>query len=255
MRRRQIEPIYTNTYKQLRSRSRRLRFFWTLLIIIVVMGGWFGYQHYRDQQLSKFPVRGVSLSQANGFVDFQQLKHQGYQFAYLRATSGATYADDQFQSNYDRSQGSDLEIGVYHVYSYTTSPSAQLKNFDQTVDQRKGQLPIAVQVTTYGNYDAGYLKQPGPQQKLQQFISLLRQKYGKQVIIWCTPTVWRAIAQSPLESYDAWLQTDNVSHQDNQVTFIEYDQKATVKLNGQSQTVGGSVYNGSQHQWNTWITH
>ncbi|WP_203649253.1 GH25 family lysozyme [Secundilactobacillus yichangensis] len=255
MKRRRIEPIYTNTYKQLRNRSRRLRFFSILLILIVIIGGWFGYQHYRDQQLRQYPVKGVTLNQANGFVDFQQLAHQGYQFAYLRATSGATYTDDQFQSNYDRSQGSNLEIGVYHVYSYTTSPVDQLKNFEQEVDQRKGQLPVAVQVTTYGNYDARYLEGAKPRQKLQQFISLVQQRYNKRIIIWCTPTVWRALADSSLGRYNNWLQTGSLSRQSKQTAFIEYNQNATVKLNGQSQTVGAAVFNGSQHRWNTWITN
>lgn len=254
MKRRRIEPIYTNTYTQLRNRSRRLRFFSTLLILIVIIGGWFGYRHYRDQQLSHYPVKGVTLNQANGFVDFQQLAHQGYQFAYLRATSGATYTDDQFQSNYDRAQGSNLEIGVYHVYSYTTSPKAQFKNFSQEASRRMGQLPVAVQVTTYGDYDAKYLNQPAPQKRLLQFLTLLQQYKNQRVIIWCTPTVWRALSQSELNQYPAWLQTTSLSHENKQVAFIAYNDQATIKLNGQSQTVGASVFNGSQRQWNTWIT-
>ncbi|GAX02143.1 GH25 family lysozyme [Secundilactobacillus silagei] len=255
MKRQRIEPIYTNTYKKLRNRSRRLRFFSILLILIVIIGGWLGYQHYRNRQLSNYAVRGVSLTQANGFVDFQQLQHQGYQFAYLRATSGATYTDDQFQSNYDRAQGSNLELGVYHVYSYTTSPRAQLQNFTQEVSHRVGQLPIAVQVGTYGNYDARYLTRRSAQNKLQRFISLLQQRYDKRIIIWCTPTVWRALNQSELVRYNCWLQTSRVTDQDDKVVFIEYNETATVKLNGQSQTVGASVFNGSQRQWHSWVTN
>ncbi|MFC6255162.1 GH25 family lysozyme [Secundilactobacillus hailunensis] len=255
MKRQRIEPIYANTYKKLRNRSRRLRFFSILLVLIVIIGGWLGYQHYRNQQLSNYTVRGVSLTQSNGFVDFQQLQHQGYQFAYLRATSGASYTDDQFQSNYDRAQGSNLELGVYHVYSYTTSPKAQLQNFIQEVSQRVGQLPIAVQVGTYGHYDTHYLTQRQAQEKLQQFISLLQQRYDKRIIIWCTPAVWQALKQSKPVRYNCWLQTSRVADQDNKAVFIEYNKNATVKLNGQSQTVGGSVFNGSQRQWNSWVTN
>ncbi len=254
MKRRRIEPIYTNTYRQLRNRSRRLRFFSILLILIIIAGGWFGYRHYRDQQLSHYRVRGVTLDQANGFVDFQQLSQQGFQFAYLRATSGATYTDDQFQSNYDRSQGSSLKIGVYHVYSYTTSPKAQFKNFEREVGYREGQLPIAVQVTTYGKYNARYLRQSEPQKKLLQFVSLLQQHYDKRIIIWCTPNIWQSINQTSLARYKTWLQTSSLSHQSGQVVFITYDEKATVKLNGQSQTVPASVFNGSQRQWHSWST-
>ncbi|GAX03791.1 lysozyme [Secundilactobacillus pentosiphilus] len=254
MKRRRIEPIYTNTYKQLRNRSRRLRFFSVLLILAVIFGGWFGYRHYRDQQLSHYLVKGVALSQSNGFVDFQQLAQKEVQFAYLRATSGATYTDDQFQSSYDRSQGSHLAIGVYHVYSYTTSPQAQLKNFEEEVGQRHGQLPIAVQVTTYGDYDARYLRQAAPQKRLQQFMSLLRQHYDKRLIIWCTPSIWQSLDRSSLGRYRTWVQTANLSHQNQRVAFIGYNANATIKLNGQSQTVGAVVFNGSKRQWRSWIT-
>ena len=111
---------------------------------------------------------------------------------------GATYTDDQFQSNYDRAQGSNLELGVYHVYSYTTSPRAQLQNFTQEVSHRVGQLPIAVQVGTYSITMHWHPTRRSAQNKLQQFISLLQQRYDKRIIIWCTPTVWRALNQSEL---------------------------------------------------------
>ncbi|MTV81968.1 GH25 family lysozyme [Secundilactobacillus folii] len=254
MKRRRIEPIYTNTYQQLRNRSRRFRYFLIALILILLVGGWFGYRHYQQNKMHQFPVRGVSLTQSNGFVDFQQLQHQGYQFAYLRATSGATYTDDEFQSNYDRSQGTNLEMGVYHVYSYSTSAKAQYRNFIQEVGQRHGQLPIAVQVTTYGSYTADYLKRTKAQQQLQAFISLIKDHYQKRVIIWCSQPVWRVLAQTPLGRDQHWLQASLLNRQSQKTRFIEYDDGAAVKLNGQSQTVAASVFNGSQKQWNAWVT-
>lgn len=254
MKRRRVEPIYTNTYQQLRNRSRRFRIIVLVLTLLIIIGGWFGYQHYRKQQMSNFPVRGVSLTQDNGFVDFQQLQHQGYQFAYLRATSGATYTDDQFQSNYDRSQGTNLEMGVYHVYSYTTTAVAQYQNFVQEVGKRSGQLPLAIQISTYGDYSTTYLQRPAPQKRLARLISLLKQHYNKRIIIWTTPEIWRSLAHSSIAKNGSWLQTASIKSQNTQTRFIEYDSNATVKLNGQSQTVAASVFNGGQRRWNAWVT-
>lgn len=254
MKRRRIEPIYANTYQRLRRRSRWLRFFMMLLIVLVIVGGWLTYQHYRNQQLSNFPVRGVSLDQDNGFVDFQQLQHQNFQFAYLRATSGATYTDDQFQSSYDRALGSNLEIGIYHVYSYSTTPAAQFANFKSEVGNRLGKLPIAIQLTTYGDYNTSTLKQADTQKRLKTFIQLLTQHYHRSTVLWCNASVWQALSTSKLSMQTQWLADGSLAKQPNSIRFIEYAPQGKIRQSGQSQTVPISVFNGSQRQWNAWVT-
>ncbi|KRL79002.1 GH25 family lysozyme [Secundilactobacillus paracollinoides] len=249
MRKRRIEPIYNTTYRQVRRRYVWTRTLLIIAVILVAIGAWMGWQRYKQAQLKRYPIQGVSLTQDNGFIDFQQLAKHGISFAYLRASSGATYMDDDFSSNYSRALGSDVKLGVYHVYSFSTSPKAQATNFEREVGSKTGTLPIAVQVAFYGEYNQRTLKQPSTANRLVDFIRILRKRYHQSVIIWCTPTVWRLLKDSDIGQTQRWVNSGSLTHAGTDISFIEYDDQGSVTMNGQTQTVPRSVFNGTKKQW------
>ncbi len=253
MRKRRIEPIYNTTYRQLRRRYVWMRTLLIIAVILVAVGAWMGWQRYKQAQLKRYPIQGISLTQDNGFVDFQQLAKHGISFAYLRASSGATYTDDDFSSNYTRAVGSDVKLGVYHVFSFSTSPKAQAANFEREVKSKTGTLPIAVQVAFYGEYNQRTLKPSATAKRLSEFITLLRHRYHQSVIIWCTPTVWRLLKDSRLSQTQRWVNSGSLTHADTDISFIEYDDKGSVSMNGQTQMVPRSVFNGSRRQWTDYL--
>lgn len=236
----------------MRRRSRLIRLLVLLVLAALMVGGWFYYQHSQSQQLKHFPVRGVALNQDNGLIDFQQLQHQNVQFAYLKASSGATYTDDQFQSGYDRAQGSNVQIGVYHVFSFSTSPNAQLTNFARETANRHGDLPIAVQVTAYHDYDTQYMARPAVRRRFARFITLMANRYHRSMVVWCRSAVWRALA--PKQKLGHLVISNRVSGYSKQIRFIQYSDNTDIKISGQQQSVDGIVFNGSQREWNVWVT-
>ncbi|KRM74605.1 GH25 family lysozyme [Secundilactobacillus collinoides] len=253
MRKRRIEPIYNTTYRQLRRRYVWTRTLLVIAVILVAVGSWMGWQRYKQAQLKRYPIQGISLTQDNGFVDFQQLAKHGISFAYLRASSGATYTDDDFSSNYTRAVGSDVKLGVYHVFSFSTSPKAQAANFERKVKSKTGTLPIAVQVAFYGEYNQRTLKSSATAKRLSEFITLLRHHYHQSVIIWCTPTVWRLLKDSSLSQTQRWVNSGSLTHAGTDISFIEYDDDGSVSMNGQTQKVPRSVFNGSRKQWTDYL--
>lgn len=147
MKRQDVQPIYK------RAQKHRLFWRWSLVffVVLIVVGGSYGiYRYQRNQLLKQYPIKGVSLSQTDGYIDFEQLKTDGYKFVYLRASQGSVYTDDSFSNNFQRSQGSQLPIGVYHVFSFSSSPNAQFKNFTRQVGYDTGSLPIAISVQQIG---------------------------------------------------------------------------------------------------------
>ncbi|WP_252893732.1 hypothetical protein [Lentilactobacillus senioris] len=56
MGRKDIQPIYTQTYQ----RRRRSMIIYSLLgvILLVAIGGWLGYKYYEKQQLKNTPLLG-----------------------------------------------------------------------------------------------------------------------------------------------------------------------------------------------------
>ena len=41
-----------------------------------------------------YPVKGIDVSHYQGNIDWDMIKDQGIQFAYIKATEGSTYTDE-----------------------------------------------------------------------------------------------------------------------------------------------------------------
>lgn len=162
-----VEPIYETTFRKRNFRRGKIVGGIIVLVLLVTLGWWF-IQDRQNQQLSHYPVKGVSLSQDDGYIDFHSLQKTGIQFTYLRASSGASYIDDRFANFYGQAQGTDLKIGVYHMYSFSSSAQSQYMNFKQAVKTDGGQLPIAIQIAFYDNYSAKTINVASQQAKLKK---------------------------------------------------------------------------------------
>ena len=250
MKQRQIKPIYANTYQQLRHQYHRRRAWLIVLVLLVLIGGWLTWRHYRQAQLDRYPIRGVAIDQENGFVDFQLVEQAHQQFVYLHTSSGATYTDDQFKNSYNRALGSSLSIGVYHVYSFSTSPKAQLANFTQEVGHKIGNLPIAVQVDFYDQYNAHRLATPKSRHRLSEFVHLVQQRYHRRVIVWSPDQVWQTLKSAAIAKQPRWAVSNGARKLSQQVLFNEFDSDWSLKLGQQKQTVPAIYFNGSRHEWN-----
>ncbi|WP_179395089.1 GH25 family lysozyme [Lacticaseibacillus absianus] len=147
-------------------------------------GGW-GWHVYQTQHrgAARYPVQGVVLTQADGYQDFGALHAAGVDFAYLKATEGASYFDDDFTPNYDRGIGTPVRIGVYHYFSFDSTPSAQAAHFLTKVGRDLGTLPIGIYLTYYGRYAD---EPPAPAKwrpALQTFITTIQRATGKRVVL------------------------------------------------------------------------
>ena len=248
MKRRDYQPIYDNTFRH-RHRSRRWLFVMVLLVILVGGGwGWYQWDAHQRAQVASYPVRGVTINQESGYLDFQQLAKQET-FAYLQATSGATYTDDDFSDNYSRSQGADIQIGVAHTFSFTTSAKRQYQHFKTTVKRNSGTLPIMVAVSYYGNYNSSNTDMATQGQKLKRLVSLLNQQYHQGVVIFASKAVITQFVRPVLPQQDYWTAGGKLSGHAQQVKLIEYDANGTITQDGQDFAVAKSVFNGNQREW------
>ncbi|HJE87413.1 MAG TPA: Lyzozyme M1 (1,4-beta-N-acetylmuramidase) [Levilactobacillus hammesii] len=248
MKRRDYQPIYDNTFRR-RRRYRRWLIIVAVLLLLVGGGwGWHLWDAHQRAQVASYPVRGVTINQDSGYVDFQQLaKHET--FAYLQATSGATYTDDDFSDNYSRSQGADIQIGVAHTFSFTTSAQRQYQHFKATVKQDSGTLPIMVAVSYYGKYNSSNTDMATQGQKLKHLVQLLSRRYHQGVVIFASRAVLTQFVRPVLPQQDYWTAGGKLSGHAQQVKLIEYDANGSITQNGQDLAVAKSVFNGSRREW------
>ncbi|WP_125706340.1 GH25 family lysozyme [Lacticaseibacillus daqingensis] len=233
--RRHVRPIYSDTYAKRRKWLTAAGVAVGLLLLVAAGVGWHWWQARRG--VAQYAVKGVVLSQADGYQDFSVLSAAGVDFAYLKATQGASFFDDDFTPNYDRGRGSAVRLGVYHYFSFDSAPEAQAAHFVAKVGKDLGTLPVGLYVTYYGAYAKNPPAASTLRAQLTRFITTLHQATGKTVVLMGSPSVLAAC--QGLDSHIArWVISDQRPKQ------AAYWQTGTWRLDGADYTA--AAFTGSQ---------
>lgn len=251
MKRRDIQPIYAETYQR-RKRTRRVGL-GIFLVILVIISGFLLIRWHENEQLKKYPIRGVTVNQNNGYIDFESLKNKGISFVYLKATQGAAYTDDSFTSNFQRSQGSQLPIGVYHYFSFTSSPTAQFKNFVRQVKYNTGSLPICIQIQYYGSFNQSSIHWKKASKEVRYLSALLRNYYKRPVVISATKQIIKSLKLTANSKTQFWLTNGRIGKPNADATFIQADSKKDFRLDRQLVFLPMSVFNGNRSEWHRYV--
>lgn len=182
-------PIYADTYER---RHRRLLIGLIIVAVIIAgIGGWWWLHRNPRPSARHFPVMGVRVDQADGTLDAEALQAGGAEFVYLKATQGASYVDDQFATNYSRA--ATMTVGVYHYFSFDSTPAAQAANFIDHVGADTGSLPIGIYLTYYGPYASDPPKAATFRAHLSALVQALHQHYQRPVMLMGSPAVLAAV--------------------------------------------------------------
>lgn len=175
-------------------------------------------------------VLGVELDQNVDNVDLHQLQKAGISFVYLRATTGASYFDDNYLIYRDRVQGTKLSYGSIVTFSNQSSVNAQLAYFQRKVGTKTGNLPIMIVPSTTSTSKKYW-------QKMARFSQALVNS-GKQVLIVGsykkkkyfapgTQFLYTGASLKDKKEYAFWCYTQagrvkNVQYLDSNVTMFAY---------------------------------
>ena len=114
--------------------------FITLIVLAaLVVGGYFlglesGVIWKEDVDFTKYPVRGISVSEENGEIDWLKVKNEGtVSFALIRATKGTMTKDKNYATNYVAALKNGISVGIYHEYVHGNSLETQAKFYKNTV--------------------------------------------------------------------------------------------------------------------------
>ncbi|MGF7437294.1 GH25 family lysozyme [Lentilactobacillus senioris] len=252
MGRKDIQPIYTQTYQQ----KRRSMIIYVLIAVILlsIFGGWLGYKYYEKQQLKKYPITGVVLSQNDGYVDFDALKKAQVDFVYLKATQGAAFSDDSFNSNYSRSQGAQLPVGVYHVFSFSSTVNSQYHNVISQVKTNTGSLPLAIYIDYYGTYSDDNVDWQATRKKFIKLAKKLTHYYQRPLLFWGPKSVLDHLDVKVGTKYQLWYSDGTLGKPNGDARFLSVPGKPVIDLSGTEQSFNQAVFNGNQAKWEQYLS-
>lgn len=181
-----------------------LRVFAVLMLIAgLVALAWAGVQRWRPSEES-WPTQGVDVSHHQGEIEWHMLRAAGADFAYIKATEGATLRDDAFERNWRDSRAAGVRHGAYHFFTLCRSGSDQATNFIATVPREKDALPPAVDLEFGGNC-AGRPARAKLLVEIRRFLDAIEAHTGKPAILYVTSEFEEAYRVSEAFDRPLWL--------------------------------------------------
>jgi lysozyme len=132
-----------------------------------------------------FPVQGVDVSHHQGEIDWEELRQEGADFAYIKATEGGDHRDRNFLSNWEGATRAKVARGAYHFFTLCRPGIEQASNFIATVPNTPDALPPVVDLEFGGNCSA----RPSRQvflAELGRFLRAIEVHSGKPAMLYLT---------------------------------------------------------------------
>jgi lysozyme len=146
------------------------------------------------------PIHGIDVSGWQGTVDWQAVQRSGRQFAFAKATEGATFVDSTFVANRLGMAGAGLALrGFYHfARPDRNGPAAEAAHFLSTVGPL-GPGEVAVLDLEVGS------GLPGIGDWAAEWLGRVHQATGRMPILYSYQSYLYEIPTSRLTQYPLWV--------------------------------------------------
>lgn len=213
-----------------------------------------GYLRLNYPSESEFPIQGVDVSHHNGDIDWPRLAGAGMDFAYIKASEGASFRDDRFLENWQGARRAGLVPGAYHFYSLCAAPELQAANFLSAVPPESlPSLAPAVDLEFGGNCRA----RPTPAQlraDLRRFLDVLQQAWSRPVVLYVTPDFYPVYMQGQFPDHPIWIRSIyRRPHLPDQRPWQVWQYANRGHLDGAQGFIDLNVYAGSAEQFRSWV--
>ena len=219
-----------------------------VLISTLIFIFWYNgiiFLNYFDEK--NYEVKGVDVSHYQGDIDWKILSNQGIKFAFIKATEGKSFVDENYNLNYKNAIKTDLKIGAYHFFTYDTDGVLQAENFIKNVSKTENMLPPVVDIEFYGEeYTVERTKE-----QLHLMLNKLEEFYEKKPIIYTTHETYNWYIANDFKDNYIWIRDVFFKPRliDNREwTFWQYTNRAKLDgYNGQEKRIDINVYNGNMN--------
>ncbi len=191
------------------KRSKVFKYLFVLLIIGFLI--WLGYTGFKERwfNINGWFVGGnpfgVDVSSYQERTDFNKLKDQGVEFAYIKATEGSTHVDPSFSQKWKDAADAGMLVGAYHFFSYESSGTKQAKNYIETVGKLKGKLIPAVDMELSMTEVYNPPEKEDVVRGLKAFIAVVEEEYGVKPLIYAQKDYFDKYLADDFKDYPKWV--------------------------------------------------
>ena len=183
----------------------------TLLLVAVVASAvssvllYAGLIRFNYPSFERHPVQGIDVSHHQGGIDWSVLEHSPAQFAYIKASEGASFRDPRFDENWKAALRASVVPGAYHYFTLCKSGAEQAANFVSAAAWTKAHgLPPAVDLEFGGNCSR---RPPADEfaSELGSFLKAVEREWGCVPVLYVTQEFHGQYIAHRFPSYPIWV--------------------------------------------------
>lgn len=201
----------------------------------------------------KYDVCGIDVSHYQGAIDWEEMELLDIDFAYIKATEGSSFVDENFSDNWEHAGKTSMFIGAYHFFSFESGGKAQAEHYIRTVGDLEGKLLPVVDVEYYGKKKKQELDTDKIKQELSTLLCTLEGKYGKKPVIYTTYPAYHDFIRGSFDGYDLWIRnvyySPDIDMKGNWIYWQYTDRAEFQTYNGQEKYMDMNVYAGSMEDF------
>lgn len=241
-----VKKVRKPNLKREQARRKFWRIYRRFAVVIILLGTIYislnvGFLYYRGQlwfnepRKRDYPVRGAIVTSSLGEMDWAEFQYQMITFAYVRATRGTKFIDEQYSVNRPGVDDSRLWAGFYHEFDFSEDGTEQAEHYINTVGDLYGELRPAVKLTLYGAYKLRMRSAEKVREQLNKYLDRIKQEYGRRAVIMCDSDCYEKYIKPYFSDQTLWL-IDHFNEPDENTDWALWEYNPRVRSLGYSNS-------------------
>ncbi len=195
-------------------------------------------------RMTDYEVQGIDISHHQSYLNWDTIKSQQIDFAFIKATEADDFVDSLFALNWDEMARVGVKRGAYHFFRPTISTSQQIQNFISNVCLEAGDLPPVLDIETLDGLPPEIVVR-----RAQKWVDGIHKHYHIKPIIYSNSTFYNKYLAGHFEDVTLWIARYNKKMpflRSGEWAFWQYGNKG--KLEGVDGYIDFNVFRGSHEE-------
>ncbi|HOK61752.1 glycoside hydrolase family 25 protein [Tenuifilum sp.] len=235
----------------MKKKKRNNQYILPVALFIGALAVWIIVRFISDPH-HRYLIWGIDVSAHTGKIDWEKVKDHKVDFAFIKASEGATLKDKSFRNNVTRAREAGIPVGAYHFFNFNRRGIAQAQNFLRAIDGVELDLPPVVDVEEWGNV----VRRPRKQiiADLVDFVELVEKTTGQKVLIYTNKDTFKWYISETFPDHDIWICSfDHTPEIEKSWTFWQYHHEG--RLKGVQGKVDFNVFYGNTIEWKNYLNN
>ena len=147
--------------------------------------------------------QGIDVSNWQGYINYEEVKRDGIEIVYIKASEGSNYKDPYFDVNYQNAKNNGLKVGFYHFLTAINTEEAeeQAKFFASVISKKVPDCKLVLDYEVFGGVPATQINQIA-----RTFLETTKKLTNKDVILYSDLYNSRTVFSKGLaQDYQLWV--------------------------------------------------